>query len=142
MTRVTKSIIINSPVEKVFEYLSNPEQIMEWQPNVTNIKDITGHGEQQRWIWNYKVMGMSFREKATVARSTLNAERRVDSKGGIPNTWLWKFKTENGGTRLDCEMDYTIRFPLLGKVGELLLLRGNNRIVNTAMVNIKNRMES
>jgi len=142
MIRITKSITINAPVEKVFEYVSNPEQISEWQPNVTNIKDITGHGEQQRWTWHYKVMGMSFGGKATVTRSTLNAERRVDSEGGISNTWLWKFKTENGGTHLNCEMDYTVRIPLIGKVGELLLLRGNNRMVNTAMANIKNRMES
>lgn len=142
MPRIRKSITINAPVEKVFEYISNPENMLEWQSNVTGIRNVTGHGEGQTWTWDYKMMGLHFTGMAKVTRSRLNFERRVESKGGIEAKWLWEFRPVNGVTQLRWVTDYTIPVPVLGKVGELFILRRNERVARFAMTNIKRRMEA
>ena len=141
MSKVTKTIIINTPKEKVFEYISNPENLLEWQPSITSIRDVTGQGELQRWTWDYKMMGLAFTGKAAVTKSTLNTARVVKSTGGILSTWTWRLKSEAGGTRLDLEIDYTIPVPILGKVGELLIVQRNERVISMAIANIKEIME-
>ena len=57
MAKIVKSIIINAPVEKVFEYLSDPMKMLEWHPNVIGVRDVTGRGMNQKWIWDYKLLG-------------------------------------------------------------------------------------
>ena len=142
MPRIRKSVIISAPVEKVFEYLSNPENMLEWQPNVTAIRDITGRGENQKWTLDYKMMGLHFTSQAKVTQSRLNTERRVTSTGGIESSWFWVLNREAGGTRLELEVEYTIPMPVLGKIGELIILHRNDRVADMAMTNIKERIEA
>ncbi len=142
MPRIRKTITISAPVEKVFEYLSNPENMLEWQPNVTGVRDVTGRGELQSWTFDYKMMGLHFTAKARVTRSMINTERRVKSTGGIESEWDWYFTRVNGGTQLRLVVDYTIPIPVLGKVGEVFIMRRNERIAHMAMTNIKERMEA
>ncbi|MDP2730382.1 MAG: SRPBCC family protein [Dehalococcoidales bacterium] len=142
MPRITESITINVPVEKVFEYISNPENMTEWWSNVTAIRDITGHGELQSWTFDYKMMGLHFTSKAKVTRSRINGERRVESKGGMNASWFWEFRRVDVGTELRWVIDYTIPIPVLGKVSELLILRRNERVASFALTNIKERMEA
>ena len=142
MPRIKKRITINAPVEKVFEYISNPENTLEWWPNVSEIQDVTGHGELQSWTFDYKMMGLHFTSKAKVTRSRINYERRVESKGGMESNWRWEFKPVNGGTELRWVIDYTIPIPVLGKVSELFMFRRNRRVARFAMANIKERMEA
>ncbi len=141
MAKITKSMIMNVPREKVFEYISNPDNTLEWHPSVTSVRDVTGSGVNQRWTWSYKMMGLSFTGKAEVTRSILNVERAIKTTGSIVSTWDWRLKNEAGGTRVDLEIDYTIPVPVLGKVAELLILRWNERVADMALTNIKQRME-
>ena len=142
MPRIRKSITINAPVEKVFEYISNPENMLEWWSNVTAIRDITGRGELQSWTFDYKMMGLHFKGMAKVTRSRLNYERRVESKGGMDANWYWEFRPADGGTQLRWVIDYTISVPVLGKIGELFITRRTERVARFSMTNIKERMEA
>ena len=116
--------------------------MLEWQPNITGIRDVTGRGESQQWTLDYKMMGLKFTSKAKVTRSRINTERRVESKGGMDASWYWEFIPVDGGTQLRWVIDYTIPIPVLGKVGELLIMRRNERVARFAMTNIKERMEA
>ena len=44
MTKVERSITIKAPVEKVFSYISSPNNQLEWLPSITEVRDITGQG--------------------------------------------------------------------------------------------------
>jgi ligand-binding SRPBCC domain-containing protein len=142
MAKVVKDITINAPIEKVYEYISNPEQIPEYQPNATKVTNVTGKGETQQWVMGYKMMGIPFKGKTSVTRSTPNQERRFDTNGFIRSYWFWRIKHENGGTHLNCEMKYTVRVPVLGYIWELLLLQQASHITGSAVKNIKKKMES
>jgi len=142
MAKIMKSIIIEAPVDKVFNYISNPQNMLEWHPNITKIQGVTGKGENLKWSWDYKMMGLPFTGKAEVITRLNYTELRIESTGGINSNWTFSFRPEAGGTRLDFEVDYTIPTPVLNRVSELLALQRNERVAEMALANIKERMES
>jgi uncharacterized membrane protein len=59
MAKLTKSIIINAPVEKVFSYGSDSTNLPEIWPSLVEIKDVK-HLPHRRTTdsWTYKMAGM------------------------------------------------------------------------------------
>jgi len=53
MSKIEKSITIDAPVKKVFEYTSNAEMMPEWLPGMVEVKDINrteeGVGSTNKW---------------------------------------------------------------------------------------------
>ena len=141
MAKVERSIIINAPVEKVFSYISDPNSELESMPSITDIRDITGQGVGQRWGWSYKMAGVSLKGESEVIEYIPNQRLVHKSTGGIVSTWTYTFNPEDGGTRLNVVVEYTIPVPVLGKVGERLALRRTEREADLAMTNIKERLE-
>ena len=142
MAEIAKSIIIDAPVDKVFNYINDPRNMLEWHPNITKIRDVAGKGTDQHWAWNYKMLGIDFTGKAQVIGHIICTELRVENTGEIESNWTFGFRSEAGGTRLDFAVDYTIPAPVLDRVTELLALQRNERVVKMALDNIKERMES
>ena len=142
MAKVEQSIIIKAPVEKVFSYLCDPMNQLEWLPSMTDVRDITGEGVGQKFGWTYKMMGVSFKGETEVVESVGSERRVIKSTGGIQSTWTWTTKSENGKTVVNLTVEYTIPVPVLGKVAERMVLRQNEREAALAMTNIKERLES
>ena len=142
MAKVVQSSTINAPVEKVFSYVSNPMNQLEWLPSMTDVRDITGEGIGQKFGWTYKMMGMSFRGETEVAESVDNQRRVMKTTGGIQSTWTWTFKSDNDNTVVNLEVEYTIPVWVLGKVAEKIVLGQNEREASLAMINIKEGLES
>ena len=142
MAKVARSIIINAPVEKVFSYISDPKNELEFVPSITDIRDITGQGVGQRYGWTYKMMGISFKGEDEVMEYTPNERYVHRSSGGVVSTWTWTFKSEAGRTQVNLVIDYNIPVPVLGKVGERLVLRGSEREADFAIANLKDILES
>jgi len=141
MARVERSIIINAPVEKVFSYMSDPANELESIPSITDVRDVTGQGVGQRWGWSYKMVGVSFKGESEIIEYIPNQRLVHKSMGGIASTWTYTFNPEAGGTRLNMVVEYAIPVPVLGKVGERLVLQGVEREADMAMSNIKERLE-
>ena len=141
MSKIVKYILINAPVEKVFEYLSDPMNMLDWHPNVIGIRDVNGCGEKQNWTWNYKLLGFTFTGEVQVVKSIINTERTIKSTGGIWSERTWRFKKEAGGTRLDYILEYTVPNSIISKLGEFIAIQRSERVVNTALTNIKEKME-
>ena len=141
MAKVEQSITINAPVEKVFSYMSDPMNQLEWLPSITDVRDVTGEGVGKRFSWTYKMMGMSFKGETEVVEYIPNERSVMKTKGGILSTWNWTYKPEAGGTLLNLVIEYTIPVPVLGKVAEKLILRQNEREAALSMTNLKEILE-
>jgi len=66
--------------------------------------------------------------KAQVICNRINYERHLKGIGSIESEWEWYFNCMNGGIQLKWVIGYTIPIPVLGKVGELLIMRCNERV--------------
>lgn len=141
MAKVTRSVVLKAPVEKVFSYISNPKNEMEFIPSITDIRDIQGQGVGDKYGWTYKMVGISLKGESEIIESVANKQYVSKSSGGIVSTWTWTFEPEGDGTRLGITVDYTIPVPVLGKVGERLVLRQTEREADLAMENLKDILE-
>jgi len=141
VAKIEKSITINAPVEEVFAYVEDPMNELEYLPSLVAVKDVTGQGVGAHHRWTYKMAGLRFEGETTVTEYIPNEWMVVETKGGIVSTWSWTFTPEDGGTKLDLTLEYTVPIPVLGKLGEALVLKQNEREAGQAMVNIKAKLE-
>jgi len=141
MAKVGASITINTLIEKVFAYLDDPTNCMDFIPSMTEIRDVTGQGVGQKWGWTYKMMGLPLKGEAEVTEYIPNKRCVVKTTGGILSTWTLTFNAKARRTRLNLAVEYAIPVPILGKVSERLVLRLNQREVEFAIANLKERLE-
>jgi coenzyme Q-binding protein COQ10 len=141
MAKVERSITLNAPVDKVFTYISNPANEMEWFTSISDIRDIKGQGVGQKYGFTYKLAGLPLKGESEVLEYTLNQRYVTKSKGGMVSTWTWTFSSEDSGTRLNVVVEYTIPVPVLGKVGEKLAMGQIEREADMAAANIKAILE-
>jgi len=141
MVKVERSITINAPVEKVFAYVTDPTNEPEFVPGMTDVRNVRGLGVGQTNDWTYKMLGIPLNGKSEVTEYKANERYVTKSSGGIVSNWTWTFKTEARVTQVNLVVDYTIPVPVLGKLGERLVLRQNEREADLAMATLKDRLE-
>ena len=143
MPKIERSITINSPVKKVFDYIADPKLTPEWLPGMMEIKDVNqteeGVGSTHNWV--YKMAGMSFKGKNITDEFIQDKKIVVRSEGSIKTLWNWVFGPHDDSTMIDLSLEYTIPMPVLGKLAEAMVLKQNEREADLALVNIKAKME-
>ena len=139
MAKITRDILINAPVAKVFEYHSNPMNQPEYWPSMLEVKDV--EEEERTYNWVYKMAGIRL-EGTTETTEFVENERIVTkSTGGVESTFVYEYMPEGDGTRLKMEVEYTVPVPVLGKLAEAFILKANEREADTVLGNLKDRLE-
>lgn len=143
MAKITKSIYINAPVERVFEYHTDPNNNTEYWPSMVEVMDIEDHPTGgKKFDWVYKMAGIRFEGTTTPIEWVPNKRLVVKSTGGIESTFIYDYEPEGEGTRLSMEVDYKVPVPVLGKLAESFILRSNEREADTVLANIKDICEA
>ena len=141
MVKTVKSITIKAPVEKVFDYISEPTNLPEIWPSVVEIKDVQklpSGSNRNRWV--YKMAGI--RLEGTSENEYVPNQRIVTkTKGGVESTITWMFQPEAGGTKVTFGGEYTVPIPVLGKLAEAIIVKMNEHEAELILANLKVRME-
>ena len=142
MSKMEMSVTINAPVEKVFEYVSNPENLPEIWPSlieVNNVK-VQPNGDYS-YDYVYKMVGV--RLTGSSEDTVVSNERIVSvSTGGIESKIKFLFQPEDGGTNFTVEAEYTVPVPVLGKFAESVIVRQAENEVPIILDNLKTMMEA
>jgi len=143
MPKVERSITINAPVKKVFDYIADPKLTPEWLPGMVEVKDINqteeGVGSTHNWV--YKMAGMTFKGKNITDEFVQDKKIVIRSEGSIKTLWNWNFEPHDEETKIDLSVEYTIPMPVIGKIAEAIVLKQNEREADLALANIKAKME-
>lgn len=139
MAKIKKTININAPVEKIFDYASEPTNLPEFWPSMVEVKNVK---KDKSFSWVYKMAGMHFKGSSEIAESIANERRVTKSSSGIPNKFVWTYQSEQAGTKLTLEIEYTVPVPLLGKLAEAFIVKMNEHEADTMLANLKARMET
>ena len=142
MAKLTKSITINAPVEKVFGYVSDSTNLPEIWPSLVEMKDVK-HLPDGRTTdhWTYKMAGMHLKG-TTTTEYVENKSVISKTEGGVKSTQIWTFEPEDGGTKATFEVEYTVPIPVLGRLAEVIVVKMNEHEGDTIMANLKSRMEA
>jgi coenzyme Q-binding protein COQ10 len=143
MAKVEKSIIINAPVEKVFAYVQEPENLLEFWPSLIEVKDVEwlpNGGTRFRWV--AKMAGLRFQGTSEDIEVVANQRVVNKTKGGIESKIIWTYQPEGDGTKVVYEGEYTVPIPLLGRLAEAVILKQNENEAELILANLKARMEN
>ena len=140
MARVEKEVIVNAPVEKVFSYISEPNNLLEFWPSLVEIKDVQSlpnGGYSARWV--YKMAGMRFDGTGEYTQVVPNHWIIIETKGGVSSTITWTFRSVQDGTRVNLTVEYRVPIPLLGKLAEAIIVMMNEQEGDLMMANLRAR---
>ncbi|HEX79002.1 MAG TPA: SRPBCC family protein [Dehalococcoidia bacterium] len=141
MAKVERSIKVNADIDKVFAYISNPANEMEWFASISDIRDIKGQGVGQKYGYTFKLAGLPLKGESEVLEYVPNKRYVTESKGGIKSAWNWTLTPEDGGTLVNVVVEYSIPVPVLGKISEKLAMGQIEREADLAAANIKAILE-
>jgi carbon monoxide dehydrogenase subunit G len=83
MVKISKSVFIDAPVEKVFEFFSEPTNLPEIWPSVVEVRDVQrSHDDVKSWRYAYKMAGMKFDGKTEVLEQIENQRSMTHNEGG------------------------------------------------------------
>jgi uncharacterized membrane protein len=144
MAKITRSISISAPVEKVFAYMDDPTHMPEFWPSMIEVKDVkqAPEGVGSTFGWVYKMAGMRFEGVSETTEHIPNQRTATRSTKGIQSTFVWTYEPEDGGTKLTSEVEYVVPIPLLGRLAEAFILKQNEHEAETMLANLKARMET
>jgi uncharacterized membrane protein len=114
---------------------------VDWLPGMMEVKQVSGEGAGARFRWLYKMAGVTLKGESTALEFVPNERFVTESKSGIVSTWTWDFAPNDSGTRIDLTVDYVVPVPVLGKLAEAVVVKQNEQTLDTALENIRRRME-
>ncbi len=142
MAKIEKTIVIQSPVEKVFAFMAEPNNLLEIWPSlleIRNVEPLPNGG--YCYDWTYKMAGLRFEGRAEWIEFVKD-QRVVDrNERGIPSTFVWTYQPEGDGTRVTVCVEYSIPGAAVGRLAEPVIQKMNEHEAGTILANLKARME-
>lgn len=148
---VKKSIEINAPIEEVFSYTTNPENLLILMPNTKSVTDVLPPTPVvgQSWYWEYEWMGAAFKGKSRVVefnpptRYVVQATNVDQSGVESPDLWIYTLSKGDMGTKVTLEIRYTISSFFLTKIANWVFIKRKIRgEVQDSLERLKAIMES
>ena len=142
MAKMTKSVTINSPVDKVFTFIRDPNNMPEIWPGMVLVKDVKRSplgGFNYSWV--YKMAGLRINGTSEVTDYIANQRLVMLTTRGMNSTFSLDLEPQNGGTKLTLEVENIVPVPLLGRVAEVFISMSNEHEAGLILTNLKARME-
>ena len=139
---IEEEILINAPVSKVYSYLRNPTNAVEWWPSITDISNVEEVNGKHHYVFSYKMLGMNIEGSTKRVQDVANKELKAVSKTGIESTLHWQFEELNESTKVIFKVDYHVPILLLGRLAERIITSSNANEAKLIMQNIKVILEA
>jgi uncharacterized membrane protein len=142
MRKIGKQIEIGASVERVFDYVTRPENLLSIWPSLVEVSNVERRSDGwHSFDWAYKMGGIRFHGKAKTVRVEPNAYIEVKNEGGIPSVFRWRYDKRDNSTLVTLDVEYTVPTPVLGKVAEAIVAKMNERETETLLANLKTTLE-
>lgn len=145
MTKIERTINIEAPVEKVFDYVSNYQN---WEAFYEGISDVTPITENtlssgSKFIYKTKVIGMQFAVGTEFCDFVKNEGWTGKSFKGVPHRTQWVFKSAGGYTEFTHSVDYKLPLYYGGAIFDHLFMKSAwVKIIDSSLQQLKKIMEA
>jgi uncharacterized protein YndB with AHSA1/START domain len=145
MTKLTRSIEIESPVEKVFDFAKDVGEFWTSWPEEVAVRDVElkpdGVGSSARLFGHFLAIHM----EGTIEYTEVVPNERIVAKihwFGESPTWVFTFEPADGGTKLTAEGEWHAKVPVVGKLIEGMAVKGHEKGLNSLLATVKSRVEA
>ncbi len=142
MARIQKSVIVQAPIEKLFDYLNDPNKLTEYWPGMIEVKDVESlPNGGSCFKFTYKLAGIPMTGKSEDVE-IVPLKRMVSvTHGGVESRVTWELEPAAVGTLVKLENEYKIPVPLIANMAEGMLNKMAENEANAIIANLKVRME-
>lgn len=144
MPKISKKIIINSPVDKVFQFVTTPDNWTRYVTSLTNVRDISSPRVEPgtTFSWEYRMLGITFAGKGRVLENVKNSRFGMKMEGGFPIQENYTFTPLNGGTDLTVEISYDIPGKIMSTISKSSVVEKlNQKEADSVLEKIKTMCE-
>lgn len=129
MATISRKIFIDSPVSKVFNFVTSPGNWTKYVTSLTDVKEVSSDNSEPgtTFKWEYRMFGMNFKGKGRVIENVKNKKFGLMMEGGFPIVERYAFSPSDKGTELLFEMEYEIPGKLLGSIANKVVIEKLNR---------------
>lgn len=142
MAKIKNSIDIDAPVEQVYEFMTDPNNLPNVWPSMLDVSNVERKEDgSHSFDWIYKMAGMKFEGHSDTVEVERNKRVVAKNQRGIPSTFNYLYEKRDGGCKLTVEVDYGVPDKLLSKLAEPILVRINEHESEILLKNVKAVME-
>jgi len=142
MRKIAKSVMIDAPVERVYDYLTRPMNLPDIWPSLIDVENVDREADgSHSFDWTYKMAGIRFHGHSNTTEVAPNRLVVAHNESGIPSTFRYEYGSKDGGTHLRLEIEYEVPGKVLDKLAEPIIARINEREAETLLNNLKEMME-
>lgn len=142
MQHIHKSIDINAPAQRVFDFLLDPRNLPSVWPGLEEVSNVNLEQGALEYDWVYKMAGMHFRGHSSTQEIQPGKLLRWHAGGALDASFRWALEGRDGTTTFTVDVDYTLPGKVLGRIAEVLAAKTNERESETFLGNVKSRMET
>ncbi len=143
ITTHKRSLHIDAPVERVFDYVQDPQHFYDAFPEshamLTDVMS-TPDGVVSTYAWTGRLMFFFHIDGIMTREGYIPNERIVDRSSTGP-VWTYTFEPDPTGTTLSLAFEYSSKVPLADKVVDRLAWNGD-RDLDSILANFKKAIET
>jgi len=142
MARIDKEIIINAPLEKIFNYISKPSNLPQIWASLIEIKNeqlLPNGGYSAQWA--YKMAGVYLEGTGEYTDVVPNKWFTIKTKGAVNSTISCTFRYIDSQTRVTLTIDYQVPSPVLGWWARKIVVKMNEQEAELILANLRTRLE-
>lgn len=145
MAKLTRSIDVDAPVEKVFEFAMDVGKLWTSWPEEVAVRNVEltpdGVGSSAVLFSHFLALHMEGSVEYTDVVPNERIVADVQFTGEKP-TWVFSFEPAGEGTRLTAEGEWHVKVPGLGKPLEGMLAKGHEGGLESLLATVKARVEA
>jgi uncharacterized membrane protein len=140
---IVRDIRVDAPVERVFEFLGDPNNLPEIWPNIVEVKNVkkSKNNDGFNFNWAYKMSGLLFEGKCETIEYSPYQQLVVNSNKALDSTISWRFQPMGRETHVTFRFQYQIPSSLLKRMKEDVVIQENEHEVEALLQNLKSRLE-
>lgn len=129
MAAITRKITISAPLDKVFSFVTSPDNWTKYVTSLVDVRDLSSPKVEKgtTFAWQYRMLGINFGGKGTVTENVINEKFGMKMEGGFPITENYAFRKVDGGTELSVEVIYETPSKILQAVSKSGLVEKLNQ---------------
>ena len=138
MAKINKEIMINAPLEKIFDFVDNPDNLGRIWPSLLVVKNkqlLPNGGSSFEYI--YKMAGKQLEGTAEYTDRVTNSWLSVKTKGAIDSTITWTFRSKENQTRVTFTVDYHVPLPILSIISGNIAMAMNDQEAELILNNLR-----
>jgi len=140
---IVRDIRVEAPVERVFDFLLDPNNLPEIWPNVIEVKTVKKSKDNEgfNFNWTYKMSGLPFEGKCETIEHIPYERLVFKSNKGLDSTITWRFQPAGRETHVTLRFEYQVPSALLKRIKEEIVIQENEHEVDALLQNLKSRLE-